>query len=325
LHGTSDRPDRNRAVQGLQLREESDSVRKKLSEDIGFITYFFSDIMKDMEKTGWPRISIITPSYNQGDFIEQTILSVLSQNYPNLEFIVVDGGSTDNTHQILSKYKDKFDHLIIEKDKGQSDAINKGFRKCTGDIINWLNSDDQLAPNALMRIGQAYMKFQFDWITGANIVQTVDRSYEYLQLQWPKYWHQYMLNFPVFPQDATFFSRRVLEELVGVDEELHQIMDVDFYARMLSLSKKGALCNFVISYMTLHGQQKTILSEYKHEKLQMSQTWIQKLAFRLINTRLNYLVKGVVEQCYSGKARRDFRVVQIDPFTYEVSIAPFSF
>ena len=90
----------------------------------------------------FPRISIITPSYNQGGYIEDTILSVINQDYPNLEYIIIDGGSTDNTVDIIQKYSDRIDYWISEKDTGQSNAINKGFRKATGDIINWINSDD---------------------------------------------------------------------------------------------------------------------------------------------------------------------------------------
>ena len=97
----------------------------------------------------WPKISIITPSYNQGIFIEETILSVLDQNYPNLEYIIMDGGSTDNTVDIIKKYEDRITYWISEKDNGQSDAINKGFHKSTGDILHWLNSDDVLVPRAL--------------------------------------------------------------------------------------------------------------------------------------------------------------------------------
>lgn len=103
-----------------------------------------------------PKISIVTPSYNQGQFIEETILSIINQNYPNLEYIIIDGGSTDGTIETIKKYEKHLKHWVSEPDKGQVDAINKGLKYCTGDIFNWINSDDYLEPNSLFTIANAY-------------------------------------------------------------------------------------------------------------------------------------------------------------------------
>ena len=102
-----------------------------------------------MPDANYPRISIVTPSYNQGQFIEQTIRSVLLQNYPNLEYIIIDGGSTDNTVETIEKYEQYITYWVSEPDRGQSHAINKGFARCTGEIMAWLNSDDLYLPSAL--------------------------------------------------------------------------------------------------------------------------------------------------------------------------------
>src|SRR5947207_6789592 len=109
---------------------------------------------KSTPNFSWPRISIVTPSFNQGQFIEETIRSVLLQGYPNLEYIIIDGGSTDNTVGVIKKYEPWLAYWVSEKDRGQCDAINKGFARATGDIFAWLCSDDVYAPGALRRIAE---------------------------------------------------------------------------------------------------------------------------------------------------------------------------
>ena len=105
----------------------------------------------------WPKISIITPSYNQGIFIEETIRSILLQNYPNLEYIIIDALSDDDTINIIEKYEDKISYWISEKDNGQADAINKGIKLSSGEIFNWINSDDLLTKNSLLIIAEEYI------------------------------------------------------------------------------------------------------------------------------------------------------------------------
>ena len=106
----------------------------------------------------FPRISIVTPTYNQGNFLEQTIVSVLSQKYPNLDFIIIDGGSDDHSIDIIKKYQHQLSYWASEKDNGQSDAINKGLRRATGSIFNWLNSDDYYEPGALFAIAERFSR-----------------------------------------------------------------------------------------------------------------------------------------------------------------------
>src|SRR5215472_7727613 len=97
-----------------------------------------------------PRITVVTPSFNQGQFLEATLRSVLDQNYPNLEYIVCDGGSTDNSVEVIQRYQDRLAWWVSEKDKGQSNAINKGFAGATGDLLAYINSDDTFAPGSLL-------------------------------------------------------------------------------------------------------------------------------------------------------------------------------
>ena len=108
----------------------------------------------------YPKISIVTPSFNQAEFLEQTICSVLNQNYPNLEYIIIDGGSTDGSVEIIKKYADKFTYWVSEKDNGQYDAINKGFSHTTGDIMGWINSSDIYYPWTLSMIAEIFEKIR---------------------------------------------------------------------------------------------------------------------------------------------------------------------
>lgn len=118
----------------------------------------------------WPKITVVTPTYNQGHFIEETILSVIHQGYPNLEHILMDGKSTDHTMEVADKYRDHFAVIVSEKDKGQSDAINKGFERSTGELLTWINSDDMLTPGALAAAAIAYKTSGASFINGVSQV-----------------------------------------------------------------------------------------------------------------------------------------------------------
>ncbi len=181
-----------------------------------------------------PKVSVITPSLNQGQFIERTILSVENQDYPNIEHIVIDGGSTDNTLSILRKYEDS----IIwksEPDKGQSEAINKGFLLSTGEIVAWLNSDDTYQPTAVRRAvdflsehpdvrmvyGDCRMIDEKDEVIG-RWVDSLDFDLDLLTNK--------ALNF--IPQPTVFFKRQVLDTVGLLDVDLQMAMDYDYWIRI---------------------------------------------------------------------------------------------
>lgn len=147
--------------------------------------------------SNWPRISIVTPSYNQGQFIEETIRSVLLQGYPNLEYIIIDGGSTDNTLEIIKKYSPWLDYWVSEKDRGQSDALNKGFAISTGEICAYINSDDIFLPNALSKVISAYTKNpEFRWIAFSVLCgESLTKN---------RLWQPYAAKFSYFVVNQTF-------------------------------------------------------------------------------------------------------------------------
>jgi glycosyltransferase involved in cell wall biosynthesis len=209
----------------------------------------------------WPRISIVTPSYNQGRYIEETIRSVLLQNYPNLEYIIIDGGSTDETVEIIKKYKFWITYWISEIDNGQSHAINKGFARCTGDIYNWLCSDDILLNKSLEYIANKMILATPCWIIGSALEfdERINKSGRRICtkefgldnfMQWTHKW---------IPQPSTFWNRK-MQNLCGVEklanEGLHYCMDVDLWFRFLCHSNP-VFCDDDLSCLRYHEAAKT--------------------------------------------------------------------
>lgn len=192
-----------------------------------------------------PKISVVTPSYNQGKYIKDTIDSVLSQNYPNLEYIVMDGGSTDGTVEILKSYGKKL-KWESKKDRGQTHAINKGLNLATGEILAYLNSDDIYLPGALKRVGEYYQKTKADWITGDCLTISEDGSPS--KNNWLISGYKRFLMFlyspltlkiadSMLPQPSTFWSRRAWEKVGKFNEEYHYVMDYDYWLRMCKYYK----------------------------------------------------------------------------------------
>lgn len=185
-----------------------------------------------------PLVSIITPSYNQGVFIRETIESVLSQDYERVEYIVVDGGSTDNSLDIIKEYEGRLTY-ISENDNGQSDAINKGFRMAHGEIVAWLNSDDVYEPNSISKAVNEFLKNdKLGLVYGDGyIIDDASKKlkvFEYTQEF--DYWK--LVNFwDYIMQPATFFKRETLESVGYLDENLHYCMDWDLWIKLAAVSE----------------------------------------------------------------------------------------
>lgn len=180
-----------------------------------------------------PRISIITPSYNQGRFIEATILSVMQQGYPGFEHIIVDGGSTDDTLAILARYP----HLTIisEPDRGQAEAVNKGLRRASGEIIGWLNSDDTYYPGALVGAAETIDPAKGIYIAMGRCAY-IDAAGEPTGSEHPSAFvsHQRVVEVwkgYTIPNPAVFFHRTVYEVCGGLDESLYLTLDYDLFCR----------------------------------------------------------------------------------------------
>jgi len=180
----------------------------------------------------YPKISIITPSFNQGQYLEKTIQSVISQNYPNLEYIIIDGGSTDNSVEIIKKYEKYLKYWVSESDNGQSNAINKGLKHATGDIINWLNSDDYLEPNALQIIAKNFTNSHIEVLCGYACLIYGEKTVKKQTSQQAKNFEK-LIAVGHIMQPATFFKKSIFDELTPLEESLHYMMDLFIWWKYL--------------------------------------------------------------------------------------------
>lgn len=207
-------------------------------------------------------LSIVTPSYNQGYFIERTLLSVLSQSDPADEYVVFDGGSNDETTAILAKFGDSL-VWTSQRDRGQSDAVNKGIRATSGDIIGWLNSDDIYYPGAFEKVRQYFADHpDVDVVYGkSNHIDEGDGVIEpYPTEEWSL---ERMKDICVISQPAAFFRRSIVEKFGGLDESLQFCMDYEFWLRLAQSGAKFAYLPKLLAATRIHGQTKTNASRLK--------------------------------------------------------------
>jgi len=203
----------------------------------------------------WPLISVITPSFNQGIYIEETIRSVLLQGYPDIEYIIIDGGSTDSTLEVIQKYARWIKHWESKKDKGQANAINKGLAHCTGTFFNFINSDDYFAAGTLSRVAEKLETC--DLLIGKCINFSDDGTQET--------WESGQMDFKAlirqqggFHQPATWLRLDYLRKAGGFDDLYQYCFDWDLIIRYLAMYPMVRKCENVLAYFRLHANSKTV-------------------------------------------------------------------
>lgn len=210
-----------------------------------------------------PKLSIVTPSFNQGRFLEETILSVLNQDYPNLEYLVLDGGSTDETVEVIRRYEDRIDFWVSEKDRGQVHAINKGLEKTTGDIFGFINSDDIYLPGTFATIGNYFENHSLsEWVCGDTFMFGEGQEDELIRTVVPKSAAHCLSWAYTAPQPGHFWKRELVQG--GFDEAWPYDFDHDMYVRLLLAGHRCEHIPQTFAGYRLHAASKTV-AENQHQ------------------------------------------------------------
>jgi glycosyltransferase involved in cell wall biosynthesis len=248
------------------------------------------------------KFSIIVPSYNQGEFIAQTIDSILNQSYKNVEILVIDGGSTDSTIEVLKTYGDKI-FWLSEKDRGQTHAINKGLALAKGEIITFLNSDDYYLGGTLETVAKQFeAKKEKIWLTGNYvIVNEVGKPIQSLVIKYKSFYRKF-LSFNLLTvinpinQPSTFLRRPLIEQLQNFKEDLHYTMDYEFWLRAIKI-QKPILVNDKLSAFRIHKNSKggSRFKQQFKEEMAVAKQYQKNQLFIFLHALHNQ----VINLCYS--------------------------
>lgn len=214
----------------------------------------------------YPKISIVTPNYNKGEFLEYTIKSVLSQNYPNLEYIIIDGGSTDNSIDIIKKYQDQLTYWISEPDNGMYDALRKGFAHSTGEIMAWIGSDDMYHPNSFNIVAEIFKNKNVNWLVGTTT--HFDMAGRCVSVYPSRYFSRSDLlsgDYKWIQQESSFWRRSLYDKVGGINATLRYAGDFDLWLRFTRFEKMY-ICPSLLGGFRLSTMGQLSLSMDKYEK-----------------------------------------------------------
>jgi glycosyltransferase involved in cell wall biosynthesis len=260
-----------------------------------------------------PRITVVTPSYNQAAFLERTIISVLNQGYPNIEYIIIDGGSTDGSVDIIKRYSSQLTYWESTPDRGQSHAINKGLQRATGDWVCWQNSDDIFYPSTFLWASQAVKKNpQLDFIIGdINLIDEADNILRPMCYVKPTY-ESLLAEGMVLTNQAAFWRRAIHNEIGWLDESLHYGFDYEWFLRLLKYTNKSYHIPKLIGALRFHNETKTSLNQIKFKEeyaqildgrsisnLKKYFYRVRRLLLTLSDGRLAYVFNGLKSRCIS--------------------------
>lgn len=233
----------------------------------------------------WPKVSIITPSYNQGQFIEETIRSILLQGYPNLEYIIMDGGSKDNSVEIIRKYEPWLTSWVSERDRGQSHAVNKGFERSTGHISAWMNSDDTYEKGALSAVVNLMVKNTDIDVVYGNVKIINENSETQAEMRSVPFHTQAFLydTVHIAAQSAVFWRNDLFKQVGMVDENIKYAMDRELLIRFIEAGAKFQFIHTILGTYRCHGESKTFGSQDESESELLK---IQQIA--KVKTRSDY-------------------------------------
>lgn len=238
----------------------------------------------------YPRVSIVSPSFNQAHFIEETICSVLNQSYPNIEYIIIDGGSNDGSIEIIRKYEKKISYWVSEKDEGQTDAINKGLSIATGSILAYLNTDDTYLPSTVETVVNFFMKNPNVFMVYGDIFQINEQSQIIKRVNPGNIdYHKLLSGSFYLPQPSVFIKRELWENLGKFDKDLNLAMDLDYWIRVYLNRYAISYINESLAQVRIYPDAKSSYLKHKYleEKLKILSKIFsnESISMELINKR----------------------------------------